>query len=186
MLAALVAMRSLQKPQVLLLLSQGQENAPRSAAPVLAVDAQQQQHPPLPPPMALPAQVLGGALADRVGGKSVLAVGVTAWSITTALTPGAAALGVPALLAMRVAMGLGEGVAFPAIHSIIASAVPVERQSTAVALVTASSYAGTALAFGLAPTLIDKLGWQVGSPRGVGMGRCVGSQPGSSGCGHVG
>ncbi len=49
----------------------------------------------------------------------MLAVGVTAWSLCTLLTPGAAALGLPALVAMRVAMGLGEGVAFPAIHSLI-------------------------------------------------------------------
>ncbi len=60
-----------------------------------------------------------GSLADKYGGKGVLAVGVTAWSICTLFTPEAAALGVPALVGMRVAMGLGEGVAFPAIHSLI-------------------------------------------------------------------
>lgn len=58
-------------------------------------------------------------------------------------------------------MGLGEGVAFPAIHSIIARCVPQERQSTAVGVVTAASYVGTALAFGLAPTIIEELGWPV-------------------------
>ena len=58
-------------------------------------------------------------MADKYTGKGVLAVGVIAWSFCTLLTPGAAALGVPALVAMRVAMGLGEGVAFPAIHSLI-------------------------------------------------------------------
>lgn len=46
-------------------------------------------------------------------------MGVTAWSLCTMFTPEAAYLGVPALVAMRVAMGLGEGVAFPAIHSLI-------------------------------------------------------------------
>lgn len=39
--------------------------------------------------------------------------------------------------------------------------VPVESQSTAVGVVTAASYVGTALAFGLAPTLIEELGWPV-------------------------
>lgn len=58
-------------------------------------------------------------------------------------------------------MGLGEGVAFPAIHSIIACSVPQDRRSTAVGVVTAASYAGTAVAFGLAPTIIEDLGWQV-------------------------
>ena len=61
----------------------------------------------------------------------------------------------------RIAMGVGEGVAFPAIHAIIARSVPVDKQSTAVGIVTAASYGGTALAFGLAPTIIDELGWPV-------------------------
>lgn len=105
-------------------------------------------------------QLLGGALADRYGGKGVLTAGVAAWSLCTCLTPPAAAMGVPALIAMRISMGLGEGVAFPAIHSIISRSVPGEHQSTAVGVVTAASYAGTALAFGLSPLLIDRLGWE--------------------------
>lgn len=58
-------------------------------------------------------------------------------------------------------MGLGEGVAFPAIHAAIARSVPAEHQSGAVGVVTAASYVGTALAFGLAPTIIEDLGWPV-------------------------
>lgn len=38
--------------------------------------------------------------------------------------------------------------------------VPVTKRSTAVGVVTAASYAGTALAFGLSPLLITRLGWQ--------------------------
>lgn len=38
--------------------------------------------------------------------------------------------------------------------------VPVDRQSTAVGVVTAASYAGTALAFGVSPFLISQMGWQ--------------------------
>lgn len=37
--------------------------------------------------------------------------------------------------------------------------VPTDRQSTAVGVVTAASYAGTALAFGVSPALIGRLGW---------------------------
>jgi len=104
-------------------------------------------------------QVLGGALADRHGGKRVLAAGVALWSLFTALTPAAAAAGAFPLLAARAALGVGEGVAFPAIHALIAANVPRDRQSTAVGAATAASYAGTALAFGLAPPLITRLGW---------------------------
>ena len=42
-----------------------------------------------------------GALADRYGGKRVLAVGVAAWSVCTCLTPLASMLGIPALIGMR-------------------------------------------------------------------------------------
>lgn len=44
-----------------------------------------------------------GALADRYGGKGVLAAGVAAWSLTTCLTPPAAFIGLPALIGMRCA-----------------------------------------------------------------------------------
>lgn len=44
---------------------------------------------------------LAGALADRYGGKGVLAAGVAAWSLTTCLTPPAAYIGLPALIGMR-------------------------------------------------------------------------------------
>jgi ACS family sodium-dependent inorganic phosphate cotransporter len=90
----------------------------------------------------------------------VLASGVALWSLFTCLTPTAAASGTAALLAARVLLGVGEGVAFPSIHSLIARNVPTASQSTAVGVVTAASYVGTALAFGVSPTLISSYGWQ--------------------------
>jgi ACS family sodium-dependent inorganic phosphate cotransporter len=60
-----------------------------------------------------------GSLADRYGGKSVLTAGVALWSLFTVITPQAAAAGTAPLLAARVLLGVGEGVAFPAIHSMI-------------------------------------------------------------------
>lgn len=67
--------------------------------------------PPATPPRC---HCAAGALADRYGGKGVLAAGVAAWSVTTVLTPPAAALGVPALIAMRcVALALRSGRAGP-------------------------------------------------------------------------
>eukprot|EP00798_Chlamydomonas_sp_ICE-L_P005358 gene5358-5575_t len=82
--------------------------------------------------------IAGGALADLHGGKKVLAAGVATWSLFTVLTPMAAARG-QAMLVCRLMLGIGEGVAFPSIHSLIASNVPVEVQSTADSIVTAAS-----------------------------------------------
>lgn len=104
-------------------------------------------------------QMLGGQLADRYGGKLVLGAGVTFWSLFTAAVPTAAAAGIAPLLLTRVLLGVGEGVAFPAIHSLIARTVPYANQSTAVGIVTAASYAGTALAFGVSPFIITEFGW---------------------------
>ena len=39
--------------------------------------------------------------------------------------------------------------------------VPYGSQSTAVGIVTAASYCGTALAFGISPMIISNLGWHV-------------------------
>lgn len=104
-------------------------------------------------------QILGGQLADRYGGKYVLAAGVASWSVFTALTPEAAASGVFPLIATRILLGVGEGVAFPSIHSLISQNVPYSYQSTAVGIATAASYAGTALAFGMSPYIISQVGW---------------------------
>ncbi|GIL53865.1 hypothetical protein Vafri_9379 [Volvox africanus] len=90
----------------------------------------------------------------------VLAAGVALWSLFTYATPAAAAAGTLPLLLSRVMLGVGEGVAFPSIHSLIARNVPVQNQTTAVGIVTAASYAGTALAFGISPLIISNFGWE--------------------------
>jgi MFS transporter, ACS family, solute carrier family 17 (sodium-dependent inorganic phosphate cotransporter), other len=53
-------------------------------------------------------QLIGGSLADRYGGKLVLATGVVAWSAFTFLTPDAAVAGSVTLISCRIAMGFGE------------------------------------------------------------------------------
>lgn len=49
----------------------------------------------------------------------MLGFGVIWWSIATALTPLAASLGLPALLFARACMGVGEGVAMPAMNNLL-------------------------------------------------------------------
>ena len=75
--------------------------------------------------LTLPPQVAGGVWADRYGGKLVLGVGVVWWSVATALTPIAAQMGLPALLAARMLMGIGEGVAMPAMNNMLSRCVCV-------------------------------------------------------------
>lgn len=68
--------------------------------------------------------IAGGALADRYGGKSVMAWGVALWSLATVLTPWAATHSLPMLLAVRVLMGLAEGVAMPCMNNMISKCAP--------------------------------------------------------------
>ncbi|KAL0020084.1 hypothetical protein WJX79_009250 [Trebouxia sp. C0005] len=76
-------------------------------------------------------QVLGGVWADKFGGKRVLSFGVIWWSMATALTPLAASLGLPVLLVMRACMGVGEGVAMPAMNNLLSRWVPVAWEKNA-------------------------------------------------------
>lgn len=72
-----------------------------------------------PSAAATHTQVGGGLLADKIGGKKVLGFGVVWWSIATVFTPIAASMGMPMLLFSRAMMGVGEGVAMPAMNSML-------------------------------------------------------------------
>ncbi|KAH9627563.1 hypothetical protein KSS87_009563 [Heliosperma pusillum] len=89
-------------------------------------------------------QVAGGIWADTVGGKAVLGFGVVWWSVATILTPVAAKLGLPYLLVARAIMGVGEGVAMPAMNNMLAKWVPVSERSRSLALVYSGMYIGSA------------------------------------------
>jgi ACS family sodium-dependent inorganic phosphate cotransporter len=104
-------------------------------------------------------QLAGGYLADRFGGKRVLGAGVAIWSVATFITPTAARASFALLFAARVLLGLGEGVNFPAIHSLTAQwMLPRERART-LSLNFSGMYLGTVIALIFSPLIIDALGW---------------------------
>ncbi|KQK03950.1 hypothetical protein BRADI_2g10810v3 [Brachypodium distachyon] len=104
-------------------------------------------------------QIAGGIWADKVGGKTVLGFGVIWWSVATALTPIAAKLGLPFLLVVRAFMGIGEGVAMPAMNNILSKWVPVSERSRSLALVYSGMYLGSVTGLAFSPFLIHKFGW---------------------------
>ncbi|KAI9402309.1 hypothetical protein POPTR_001G249800v4 [Populus trichocarpa] len=104
-------------------------------------------------------QIAGGIWADTVGGKRVLGFGVIWWSIATALTPVAAKAGLPFLLVVRAFMGIGEGVAMPAMNTILSKWVPVSERSRSLALVYSGMYLGSVTGLGFSPFLIHQFGW---------------------------
>ncbi|KAJ0250018.1 Ascorbate transporter [Hirschfeldia incana] len=104
-------------------------------------------------------QILGGIWADKFGGKVVLGFGVVWWSIATVMTPIAAKLGLPFLLVVRAFMGIGEGVAMPAMNNMLSKWIPVSERSRSLALVYSGMYLGSVTGLGFSPMLIHKFGW---------------------------
>ncbi len=104
-------------------------------------------------------QVLGGWLAQKLGGKAVLGFGVLWWSAFTLITPLSAFTSFPVLIAARIAMGLGEGVAFPSVYHMFGRWVPARERSRAAAFNLAAIPAGTLTAIIVTPFLAVKFGW---------------------------
>ena len=105
-------------------------------------------------------QIYGGALSDRIGGKTVLGVGLIVWSIFTIVTPYAAAAGFFILILARLGMGLGEGITFPAWHSLYARWIPKSERARSVAATNSAIPIGTVFGLIVTPIIIINLGWQ--------------------------
>ncbi|HUA32694.1 MAG TPA: ACS family MFS transporter [Candidatus Binataceae bacterium] len=104
-------------------------------------------------------QMLGGWLADRFGGKRVLAAGVATWSLATFFTPLAASASFGALLAMRAMLGAGEALNFPAVHSIAARWTIASERARAISFHFSGVAFGTMIALLISPAIILAIGW---------------------------
>lgn len=104
-------------------------------------------------------QIPGGYLSDRYGGRQVLAFGVIAWSLMTFLTPLAASTSLPWLLVARALLGVGEGVAMPAMNQIVSRWVPRSERSASLSLIYSGMYLGSVVGLLSCPFLIAQFGW---------------------------
>jgi len=105
-------------------------------------------------------QLAGGALADRYGGRVVLAAGVAVFSAAQLATPAALRAGLPALLAARALVGAGEGVALPSMAALIAAHVPRRDAGRATGAAFAGFHSGNLLGLALSPALLSRVGWR--------------------------
>lgn len=105
-------------------------------------------------------QIPGGYLADKYGGKQVLAAGVVVWSAMTLLTPIAASTNIGVLLLTRALLGVGEGVAMPAMNNMISKWVPETERSRSLSLTYSGMYLGSVVGLLLCPAFIVAFGWQ--------------------------
>ncbi len=106
------------------------------------------------------AQILGGVLADKYGGKRVLLWSLVAWSIFTLLTPVAASASFLALILVRIGLGLGEAPLSPAVLSLFGRWIPENERSRSVAIYSSAAIAGTIAALLVTGFAVSRFGWQ--------------------------
>jgi ACS family sodium-dependent inorganic phosphate cotransporter len=102
---------------------------------------------------------VSGALANRYGGKIVLGAAVLWWSLFTALTPPAALISLPALIAARIALGLGEAAVFPASVNMVGRWVPPANRTRAVAAFSSMLSIGTMISLPITGWVVRDYGW---------------------------
>src|SRR3954447_25684597 len=83
-----------------------------------------------------PAQFAVGWLSDRFCVYRLIAAGLAVWALATFLT--GFATGLAMLVALRIMLGIGEGVAFPSASKIIARHVKAEHRGIANSTVAAA------------------------------------------------
>lgn len=103
-------------------------------------------------------QIPAGWLADKVGGKRVLAAGVTWWSLFTAITPLATSLN--SMWVVRALMGLGEAVTFPAETAIASKWVPLKERARSQAWNLSGMALSLAVSVPVSAWIISTFGWQ--------------------------
>ena len=99
-----------------------------------------------------------GWLIDRFDVTWILAMGFFLWS--TATTISGLLHGFPALLVMRLILGIGESVAYPAYGKILAQHFPEHYRGTANAVISAAQASGPAFATFAGGIVINRFSWR--------------------------
>lgn len=105
-------------------------------------------------------QIPAGWISTSIGGARVLLAGVFLWSLGTMVAPPAAKLGLFALCATRLFVGLGEGLAPSSATNVMARLVPEKERARAVTAVFGGLDVGSAVGLLLCGPLIHWFGWQ--------------------------
>lgn len=99
-----------------------------------------------------------GRLADRIGRKSILSVGVFVWSL---LTVGSGlAQNFWHIFALRLGVGVGEASCAPAATSLIGDMFPPNWRAKALAIFMLGLPVGVAMSFAVSGTVAKTYGWR--------------------------
>jgi MFS family permease len=99
-----------------------------------------------------------GRLADKIGRKSILSVGVFVWSL---LTVGSGLVqNFWQIFALRLGVGVGEASCAPAATSLIGDLFPANWRAKALAIFMLGLPVGVALSFAVSGTIAKNYGWR--------------------------
>ncbi len=99
-----------------------------------------------------------GRLADKIGRKSILSIGVFVWSL---LTVGSGlASNFWQIFALRLGVGVGEASCAPAANSLIGDLFPANWRAKALAIFMLGLPVGVALSFAVSGTIAKTYGWR--------------------------
>lgn len=97
-------------------------------------------------------------LADRWSRRGIVAWGLLAWSVLTAMQGLTRTFGT--LLMARIGVGIGEASTGPSAHSLISDYFPMRQRATAISIYTIGGHVGVALAFIVGGWLSDAYSWR--------------------------
>ena len=103
-------------------------------------------------------QIPGGLLADRIGPRKTVTIGITAWSLFSVLTGTARSLS--QMIWIRICFGFCEGVFPPAALKAVAVWFPRNERTRASAVLLSSNTIGPVLAPVLFATAMTAFGWR--------------------------
>jgi MFS family permease len=103
-------------------------------------------------------QLVSGWLVDRFDENLLLAAGFAMWSLATAAT--GLVSGFAALIALRLALGIGESVAYPCYSKILATHVAEHQRGLPNAMIDAGTKFGPALGTFVGGLLMARYGWR--------------------------
>jgi ACS family sodium-dependent inorganic phosphate cotransporter len=109
----------------------------------------------------MPFLFVSGLLARRFGGRRVAGIALIVWSVFTLLTPLAATVSVPMLIAIRIGMGMGEAGLFPAVYDLLGRWVPAHERASATAQFVSGVPLGTIVGLSASGWLIARYGWSM-------------------------
>ena len=105
-----------------------------------------------------PGQLLAGWLAEKINPYRTLAIGLTIWSLATALT--GLTSGFVALITLRMLLGLGETAVFPCASKVFASGLQEHHRGAANGLVGSGTALGPAFGTFVGGKLMALMGWR--------------------------